>query len=231
MRNEINIKNFDGQLVVTSREVAEDFSKRHDHILRNLETLMRNDITQNWGKYFIEDSYKDNSGKNNKEYLLTRDGFSLLVMGFTGAKAIEWKIKYIEAFNKMEKGLTVMPKMSKELQAIFMLDEKTIEIGNRVSKLENTMTIDYGQQEMLNELAKKVIVEILGGKDAPAYKELAKKVFSQFWKEYKRVLNVNSYKNTAVKDYDLAKKIIKEWKPTRELDFMIKGCNSQVRMY
>ena len=54
---------------------------------------------------FIESSYVASNGKTNKEYLLTRDGFSLLVMGFTGQKALEWKLKYIRAFNEMEKEL------------------------------------------------------------------------------------------------------------------------------
>lgn len=51
---------------------------------------------------FIENSYIDNMNRTQKEYLLTRDGFSFIVMGFTGKEADEWKLKYIEAFNKME---------------------------------------------------------------------------------------------------------------------------------
>lgn len=53
---------------------------------------------------FIESAY-ENRGKSYPEYLLTRDGFSLLVMGFTGSKALEWKLKYIQAFGEMEKEL------------------------------------------------------------------------------------------------------------------------------
>ena len=123
-----------------------------------------------------------------------------------------------------------MPKLSKELQAIFMLDEKTQELGDRIGKLENNMTIDYAQQEELNTLAKKVVVKTLGGVDAPAYKELNKKAFSQFWKDYKTILQVNSYKNTAVKDFVFARKVMVDWKPSRELELMIKGANSQIRM-
>jgi phage regulator Rha-like protein len=52
--------------------------------------------------YFKKSFYKDASGKRNPKYLMNRDGFSLLVMGFTGKNALEWKIKYIEAFNSME---------------------------------------------------------------------------------------------------------------------------------
>lgn len=119
-----------------------------------------------------------------------------------------------------------IPKLSKELQAIIMLDEKTVEIDNRILILENTMTIDYSQQEELRTLATRKVVAILGGKDTPAYKELNKKAFSSIWKDYKRIVDVNSYKNTAVKDLMFARQVIIDWKPIRELELMIKGCNS-----
>ena len=54
------------------------------------------------GQYFVLDTYVDNSGKENPMYVMNRDGFTLLVMGFTGEKALLFKIDYIEAFNKME---------------------------------------------------------------------------------------------------------------------------------
>lgn len=66
------------------------------------------DAQPNFGlseKYFIPDAYSDKQGKERKHYWLTRDGFSLLVMGFTGPAALHWKLLYIEAFNKMEEAL------------------------------------------------------------------------------------------------------------------------------
>lgn len=98
----INIQNVDGQMVVSSREVAENFGKKHFIVLRDIESLTEKGSIQNCIDLFIESEYKDSYGRSQKEYLLTRDGFSLLVMGFTGKKALEWKLKYIEAFNKME---------------------------------------------------------------------------------------------------------------------------------
>ena len=71
-------------------------------------------------RVFIESKYKDASGKQNKCYLMTRDGFSLLVMGFTGQKALEWKLKYIEAFNYMEESLNRVRELS-------ILDSKELE--------------------------------------------------------------------------------------------------------
>lgn len=230
----LQILNQDGQLVVTTRQVAGDFEKEHPKVTRSVENLIEG-IAKNGGTYnhlFIESEYQDEQNKQfYKEYLLTRDGFSLLVMGFTGAKALEWKLKYIQAFNDMEQTLKKeQPKLSKELQAIFMLDAKQQETENRIVKLENNMTIDYSQQEEIRSKACQRVVEILGGKNMPAYKELNKKTFSQIWKDYKGALDVNSYRNTAVKKFADGLNFVTTWKPNRELELMIMGSNSQIRI-
>ena len=118
--------------------------------------------------------------------------------------------------------------LSPELKAIFCIDKRTVDITNRIEKLENNMTIDYSQQEELRTLAVKKVVAILGGKNTPAYRELNKKAFSSIWRDFKRVMDVNSYKNTSVKMFENARKIIIEWQPDRELELMIKGANSVI---
>lgn len=88
------------EAVCSSLEVAEKFGKRHDNVLRSIVGLLKNEETK---KMFKKSVYIDN--QNNQEYpmyLMNRDGFSLLVMGFTGKKALDWKLKYINAFNQME---------------------------------------------------------------------------------------------------------------------------------
>jgi len=94
-------------LTTTSRLVAEKFEKRHDHVVRDIENVIQSmGSPQNWGHLFIETSYVHKQNKQTyKEYELTRDGFSLLAMGFTGEKALKWKLDYIKAFNEMEKEL------------------------------------------------------------------------------------------------------------------------------
>ena len=101
------------QVVTESRKVAETFGKEHSKVIRSIENIIteaKNGLSDNSAEnsvqsFFYQSEYKDGSGKSNKMYLMNRDGFSLLVMGFTGAKAMQWKIKYIEAFNAMEKQL------------------------------------------------------------------------------------------------------------------------------
>jgi len=90
--------------VVSSRRVADIFGKRHDHVLRDIKNVVDSlpkTGERDWENNFIESVYKER-GKKYPEYLLTRDGFTLLAMGFNGKKAIEFKIAYINEFNKMK---------------------------------------------------------------------------------------------------------------------------------
>lgn len=99
----------DGKLVVSSRQVAKDFGKEHNDTKKRIRELIK-DMGEISHNYFILSKYKDSLNRTQEEYLLTRDGFSLLVMGFTGTKALEWKLKYIEAFNAMEMKLKEISK-------------------------------------------------------------------------------------------------------------------------
>ena len=92
------------QVLTTSLKVAEVFSKRHNDVLRAISASIQ--ATRNFAhseEAFIKSSYVDSTGKSNPMYYLNRDAFSFVVMGFTGDKAAEFKWKYIQAFNAMEK--------------------------------------------------------------------------------------------------------------------------------
>lgn len=105
-----------GEPVVSSRQVAEKFEKQHKHVLDAIENIKETIKAENSAliKWFCKTTYKAGTGKNYPEYLMNKDGFSLLAMGFTGEKAIQWKIKYIEAFNRAEKDLAEALKHPKQ---------------------------------------------------------------------------------------------------------------------
>ncbi len=91
------------EAVCSSLQISNMFKKNHQHILRDIDKLtVQNRTVKNM---FQESSYKAENGQVYRMYYLNRDGFSLLVMGFTGKKALEWKLKYIQAFNEMEQQL------------------------------------------------------------------------------------------------------------------------------
>ncbi|ABY84329.1 anti-repressor [Lactobacillus phage Lrm1] len=86
------------QAVTTSLHVAEVFGKDHKHVLETISNLA---AEKSAAKFFAEATY-DNRGKQYPMYYMNRDGFTLLAMGFTGKKALQFKIQYIQAFNSME---------------------------------------------------------------------------------------------------------------------------------
>ncbi|MBR5129214.1 MAG: Rha family transcriptional regulator [Firmicutes bacterium] len=94
------------EAVCRSVDVAKMFGKRHDKLIHEIERmysdLIGNSNVRNGGAKFFHKSSYESRGKHYPMYLMNRDGFSLLVMGFTGKEALEWKLKYIEAFNYME---------------------------------------------------------------------------------------------------------------------------------
>ena len=111
--------------VVSSLDVAETFEKRHDHVIRDIRELECSDEFRlsNFG----ESSYMNSQNKKQPMYYVTRDGFTLLAMGYTGEKAMKFKEAYIKQFNAMErmlqgkliereKGIAVRQSLTKALQ-------------------------------------------------------------------------------------------------------------------
>lgn len=88
------------QILTTSRSVAETFEKEHKNVVRDIEKL---ECSEEFNKHNFERiKYKDSRNREQMEYLMTRDGFTFIAMGFTGKKAAEFKEGYIKQFNKME---------------------------------------------------------------------------------------------------------------------------------
>ena len=99
---EIKLEVADGQIWTTSLQIADVFEKRHDHIIAKIRELPQDEFT---APNFWVSEYADSTGRKLPMYKMTRDGFSLLVMGFTGERAYQWKVKFIKAFNLMEQKL------------------------------------------------------------------------------------------------------------------------------
>jgi len=103
--NIIKLLTENGRVYATSRQIAQDFGKEHKHVLESIRDIIDNLADENVAtKYLTKSTYK-NRGKDYPEYKLTKDGFTLVAMGFTGAKALQFKIEYINKFNEMESQL------------------------------------------------------------------------------------------------------------------------------
>lgn len=122
-----------------------------------------------------------------------------------------------------------MENYSPEMQAILMHDKKLVKMDERVTTLENTMTLDYSQQQALGEAVNYVVIDALGGKESDAYKEIGKKVFSECNRDLKRYFHVNARNNVPKKRFEDAIEYVQHWQPCTNTQIAIKECNSQLR--
>lgn len=133
MKDLITINN-NGQPVASSRDIAEHFEKEHRNVLRDIDDL-RKDVL-NFEQMFFSVEIPDSYGRPQRAYLMNRDGFSLLVMGFTGKSALEWKLKYIDAFNRMEAQIK-SPQAMTTAQMFAMQAQVNLEQEQRLAALES----------------------------------------------------------------------------------------------
>lgn len=133
--NDIVLETQNGKILASSRDIAEKFEKNHDKVCRDIRNLLKFQPTK-LAIEFIESKYISDRGRTYIEFLMTRDGFSLLCMGFTGKKALEWKLKYIDAFNKMEEELKSGSYLSEEEKLKLQLFSKDpLEVASAHNKL------------------------------------------------------------------------------------------------
>lgn len=156
---EIRTVNKEEVTVVTSLDVAETFEKRHADVLRDIEKLdCSAEFTE---RNFALSYYKDSSGKSNKMYYITRDGFTILVMGYTGEKAMRFKEAYIRQFNAMEKALIGKIKEREKGIAVRQALTKAIQQSNENERMHGHAYSTYTD----------VIYKSLFGKSAKQLRE------------------------------------------------------------
>lgn len=129
-------------------------------------------------------------------------------------------------------GTYTAPDMSKELQAIIMIDQRTVQHEKRITALEENMVIDYGQQRTLTSRVNEVVVAALGGMDAPAYsdKTIRSRTYSECNRDIQRWFNVNSRNNIPRKRFDEAVDYIHSWRPSTNMSMAIRQTNEQTKI-
>nr|UWG80438.1 MAG: hypothetical protein [Bacteriophage sp.] len=98
----------------------------------------------------------------------------------------------------------------------------------RLNRLENTMTIDYAQQESIRDLVSSVVIAHLGGKESNAYKEIGKKVFAECNRDIKTYFAVNARNNIPKLRFEEAMEYVKNWHPCTNTVMCISDCNAQM---
>lgn len=146
------VENYNGTVMTTSLKIAEVFGKNHRDILRKIKEKQHLFNERN----FALVSYTDNKEELRPMYLLDRDFASYLVMGFTGSKADEWKLKYINAFNKMEEKLKEFITEEEKLK-LQLFSKDPLEVAAAHNKLVQ-LEIDAATLPLKQEIKEKDLV-------------------------------------------------------------------------
>ena len=146
------------QAVTTSLRVAEVFGKDHKHVLETISNLA---AEKSAAKFFAEATY-NNRGKQYPMYYMNRDGFTLLAMGFTGKRALQFKIKYIQAFNSMEATLKRLPagKLDPVAQADLAVTRANTAKANALYKIACKTKSETAKQALLAKAAESITGEM-----------------------------------------------------------------------
>lgn len=223
----------DQQVVTTSLKVAEIFEKEHKGVMKSIRNLTAQNCAVK--KMFVEDSYLNSRNQQQPMYYMNRDGFTLLAMGFTGSKAMEFKLKYIEAFNKMERIVrqelpqTPEEKLALTMQVTSRLDKRVGKLEKSIDDIQNKSEIDSSQRYKLRHARNKKAIGVLNGKDSNAYKDksLSRKTFRALEKEFKEAFVISRYEDLRKENFDKAINFINNWYPPFALKQEIEARNAQ----
>jgi phage regulatory protein, rha family len=141
-----------GKAVVSSRDIARVFEKEHKHVMRDVRGIIENDPAWGQSNFGHTPYIEPQNGQTYYEYLVTRDGFTLLVMGYTGEKAMQFKKAYIAAFNEMERKLA--PRNYKEALLALVAAEEQREVLEAQNKVLQITAAKYEGQTDTVELYK-----------------------------------------------------------------------------
>lgn len=235
---------YNKQAVTTSLVLAEAFGKQHKNVIQAIEAKISTAENSALLKtMFVEGSYTASNGKQNKMYYLNRDGFTFIAMGFTGEKADEFKLKYIDAFNQMEeqiknKSQFRLPTNLTEMTLMFNnvmqdQDKKIEEQGKKVDFLMDLSGLTSSRNKELMKARNKKIIQVCGGAESNSYKDkgLRSKLYNELFKSYRRRFDVSQYVDTPMKRFDEAKSFVNNWYPPFELKEEIEFRNAQENLF
>ena len=204
-----------GQAVTDSLTVAEVFGKRHADVLRDIKHMeCSEDFRQ---RNFAQSSYVNSQNKEMPKCYMSKKGFTLLAMGYTGKEAMKFKEAYIEQFEEMEATLKQPRALSEHEQRIELLklslehEQKFSEVDQRIGKLEENIRIDAFQQTVLQKQIGIRVYRVYEEYN-PDHLEL-KKLFPKIHRNLRDAFGVPTYKDIRKIDFDEAVSWVKSWRP------------------
>lgn len=145
--NQLKVINNNGQLLVDSREVADITGKRHDNLVRDIDSyifVLNQTSDLRADQFFIESTYKSGTGKDYKRYLLTRKGCDMVANKMTGEKGVLFTAAYVTKFEEMEKTIQTgfnVSQLSPQLQLLIQMEQGMKQLEERQQSTEKSITV------------------------------------------------------------------------------------------
>lgn len=216
----------DKTAVTTSLKVAEIFNKDHKHVIEAIENKIQSaENSADYKNMFAESTYKDGRNREQKMYYMNRDGFSFIAFGFTGKKADNFKLQYIDAFNHMEEQIK-LPTSPRELAGLALraneeTNQRLDNVEGDVKDLKENQVIPKGDYDYIASRVNKRVSEVAHG-----YGEITKKQRGCLFKDInggiKQIAGVNSRSNLRKKDYQMVVDFIADWEPSTATKMIIR---------
>lgn len=211
------------QAVTTSLQIAEAFEKQHKHVIEAIEAKLQSaENSAHYTSMFAVGEYRDSRSRNQKMYYLNRDGFTFIAMGFTGRKADEFKLKYIEAFNQMEthikqNALQIPQSPQEALRLMFEYQENTSEkvekVEQRVVDLEENVVLSAGDYGYITRRINQRVAEV-----ARSFGNLTNKQRGELHRDInsgvKAVTGVSTRTQLRQKHFQTVLDYITDWEPS-----------------
>lgn len=212
---------------MTSIDIAEVTGKRHADIMRDIrrdEEELGLEIAQ---RIFTLGSYKDKNNQDRPCYQFGKDGAMQLALKYD-AKTRYNVIQYVEKLEKQPRILSEKEQLLASMKLSIETAEEMEGIKEDVNMLKDTMRIDGVQEHKLQKHGRRKVVQVLGGKNAPAYKKLSRSIFQLFWNEFKDHFLIPRYNELPKKDYEEAIRFIDLWQPKTSERLKIDVINNQL---
>lgn len=221
---DIAVKDYMGQRVVTFKDI-DTVHERPEGTARVTFNSHKDKFVKG-EDYFVCNTYEAKQlfgiTAPNGTTLLTEQGYLMLVKPFGDDLAWDVQRQLVNSYFRAKK-LSQVEMMRLQLGMIDNHEE-------RIVNLENNMTIDYGQQRVLEDTVNKTVIDALGGKKSNAYAEIGRKVFAECNRDLKHYFDVNARNNVPKKRFDEAVEYAKNWKPCTNTIMMISDCNAQLNV-
>ena len=212
----------DRQAVTTSLQVAEAFDKQHKDVLEAIDNKIQSaENSAHYQNMFAVGEYKDSRGRTQRMYYMNRDGFSFIAFGFTGRKADDFKLKYIDAFNKMEEHIKQQPKIPSTpreqvllaLQASEETNQRVDELDDRVADLEENTVLSAGDYGYVSRRINQRVSEVARG-FGKITQEQRGKLYVDINSGVKAVTGVSTRTQLRNRHYETVLAFINDWEPS-----------------